>query len=168
MTDTGINLEHENNTEKNSLAEFLLVRHYYQVPLGKLATGHLVIGASVNDVPGTFIVDSGASTTVVDEKNIELFKLNAVVDAETGAGAGGSGLTVYASSGNRLSINEFHVFPFNIAAMNFEHVNIGLQQVGVSEMIHGVIGADLLDETKAVIDYAGRHLYLKMKQEDMP
>ena len=153
----------EDTFQKNLLAEFLLGLQYLQVPLDKLATGHLVIDASINGIPGSFILDSGAGATVVDEKYIELFRLNVVVDDAKGAGAGGTGLTVYSSSDNRLSINEFHIFPFKIAAMTFEHVNAGLQEVGVSETIHGVIGADLLEEAKAIIDYAGRHLYLMRK-----
>ena len=153
----------ENTFEKKSLAEFLFQNNYQQVSLNKLATGHLLIGASINDVPGVFILDTGASTTVIDEKNIELFGLNVVMEDIKGAGAGGGGLTVYSSSDNKLSINESHIFPFKVAAMNFEHVNAGLQDHGVSEIIHGVLGADFLEEAKAIIDCSGKHLYLMMK-----
>src|SRR4051812_2813265 len=101
----------ENMIEKESLAEFLYRKNYQQVSLIKLATGHLLIEASINDVAGVFILDTGASTTVVDEKNVELFRLNVVMEDAKGAGAGGGGLTVYSSSDNKLSINEFHISP---------------------------------------------------------
>jgi len=153
----------ENIFEKESLAEFLFRKNYQQVSLIKLATGHMLIEASINDVPGVFILDTGASTTVVDEKNIKLFGLKVVMEGIKGAGAGGGGLTVYSSSDNKLSINEYHISPFKLAAMNFEHVNTGLQDHGVSEIIHGVLGADLLEEANAIIDCSGMHLYLMMK-----
>jgi len=163
MTQPGMEGNEENIFEKKSLAEFLIGHNYHQVRLDKLATGHLVIEAAINDVPGVFILDTGAGTTVVDEKNIELFRLNVVMENVKGAGAGGGGLTVYSSADNKLSINEFHIFPFKLAAMSFEHVNTGLQDHGVIDIIHGVLGADLLEEANAIIDCSGLHLYLRMK-----
>ena len=163
MLHPGMEINKENIFKKKSLAEFLLRNNYHQVSLNKLATGHQVIEASINEVPGIFILDTGASVTVVDEKSIELFRLNVVVEDAKGAGAGGGGLTVYSSSDNKISINEFQIFPFKIAAMSFEHVYAGLREQGVSETIHGVIGVDLMEEAKAVIDYAGKHLYLMTK-----
>jgi len=163
MTHPGMEVNKENIFKKKSLAEFLFHNNYHQVPLKKLGTGHLLIDVSINDVPGVFILDTGASTTVVDEKNIELFRLKVVMEDTKGAGAGGGGLTVYSSDDNKLSINEFHISPFKLAAMSFEHVNTGLQDHGVSEIIHGVLGANLLEEAKAIIDCSGMHLYLVMK-----
>ncbi len=163
MTNTDMEVNKENILEKKSLAEFLALNNYQQTPLTKLATGHLLVEASINDVPGIFILDTGASTTVIDEKNIELFGLTVVVEDEKGAGAGGAGLTVYSSSDNKLSIGEFQVSPFKLAVMNFEHVNTGLQDHGVSEIIHGVLGADLLEEAQAIIDCFSRHLHLMKK-----
>jgi len=163
MINPGMEVNKENILEKDSLAEFLFQKNYQQVSLIKLATGHLLIEASINDTPGVFILDTGASTTVIDEKNIELFRLSVIMEDVKGAGAGGGGLTVYGSTDNKLSINEFHISPFKVAAMNFEHVNTGLQDHGVNEIIHGVLGADLLEEAKAIIDCSGRHLYLMMK-----
>jgi len=151
----------EIENENNLLAEFLSGRRYQQASLRKLATGHLLIEACINDIPGAFILDTGAGATVVDEKNIEFFRLNATVDSVTGAGAGGTGLTIYSSFDNSILINEFYISPSKVAAMNFEHVNTGLQQYGVKETIHGVIGADLLEQANAIIDFAGMSLYLR-------
>ena len=68
MTQPGMEGNEENIFEKKSLAEFLVGHNYHQVRLDKLATGHLVIEAAINDVPGVFILDTGAGTTVVDKK----------------------------------------------------------------------------------------------------
>ena len=56
----------EKENENNLLAEFLSGRHYQKVSLRKLATGHLLLEACINDIPGAFILDSGAGATVVD------------------------------------------------------------------------------------------------------
>ena len=117
MTHPGMEINKENIFEKILLAEFLSNHRYHQVSLKKIETGHLVMEALINDIRGTFILDTGAGGTVVDEKNIELFRLNVIIEDIKGAGAGGGGLTVYSSSDNKLSINEFHVFPFKIAAI---------------------------------------------------
>src|SRR5688572_288790 len=118
MTHSGMERKKEDALEKISLADFLAAHHYRQSSLRKLVTGHLVTEVFINDVPGLFILDSGAGATVVDEKWIELFRLRAIVDTVTGAGAGGTGLTVYSSFDNRISISEFYISPFKIAAMN--------------------------------------------------
>ena len=50
------------------------------------------------------------------------------------------------------------------------HVNTALTQHGVKE-VHGIIGADVLDKGKAVIDYDKLVLYLKKpkkKNEKLP
>lgn len=83
------------------------------------------------------------------------------IDAVTASGAGGSGLAVYSAVNSKLQIGNFSLASFKISVMNQEHVNTGLMQLGVTDIVHGVIGADLLERANAVIDYSEKHLYLK-------
>jgi hypothetical protein len=144
-----------------SLADYLIDHGYQPVDLITLPSGHLLIHATINEAPGVFILDSGAGGTVLDAIKTEKFKLNSVLENMTGAGAGGSGLTVYTAANNLVSIGGFHVEDLTIASMNLEHVHEGMRQLGVDQDIDGVLGADILDRGKAVIDYATKRLYLK-------
>lgn len=151
--------------QENSLSQFLTSQNYHEVRLRKLPTGQMGLAIFLNNMPGLFILDTGASITVVDEKQKDLFKLQLTLPEEgfnSGAGAGGSGLAVYSADNNKLQIGDLFFEPFKISAMDFGHVNTGLQQLGIQEVIHGVIGADILEPRQAVIDYASKCLYLKV------
>lgn len=50
------------------LHRYLVAQGYKAIALTKLGIGHLVMKASVNGVDGTFILDTGAGGTVIDEK----------------------------------------------------------------------------------------------------
>lgn len=149
------------NWSNDSLTKFLLTHSYHRVKLRKLSTGHLVLRASLNKVDGLFILDSGAGATVIDEAQKKLFRLKLIKENNIGAGAGGSGLTVYRSDRNKIKLGNFSLAPFSLAVMDLSHATMGLKQHGVRRTIHGVIGADVLESGKALIDYAGKYLYLR-------
>jgi predicted aspartyl protease len=146
---------------KTIISSFFKQHNYKKVKLSKLLTGHITLPAKINNQPGLFILDSGASATVVDFIHAPLFKLNTYQDSETGAGAGASGLLVHAADNNQLKIASFTLKNLRIAAMDLQHVTAGLQQYGVTQLIHGVIGADFLQQANAVIDYKSMQLFIK-------
>jgi predicted aspartyl protease len=146
---------------ETGIAEFFTTKGYTAITLGKLITEHITVTAKINNREGLFILDSGAGSTVVDEKHREYFHLTTYVDSIKGAGAGGSELTVHAADNNELSVSTVTLPGIKLSAMNLEHVTAGLKQYGVTENIHGVIGADFLKKTNAVIDYKTMQLYIK-------
>ncbi len=148
---------------KTIISNFFREHNYAKVKLGKLVTGHITLQAKINKVTGLFILDSGASATVIDETFNEYFKLITYEDSMKGAGAGASGLLVHASDNNTLKIATLKLSNMRLATMNLQHVTIGLQEFGVTEIIHGVIGADFLQEANAVIDYKSMQLFIKVK-----
>jgi len=64
------------------------------------------------------------------------------------------------SDKNNLKIEKFELNELNLMLMNLDHVNNAFESMGL-EKIDGVIGADILTNNKAIIDYSNLILYLK-------
>jgi predicted aspartyl protease len=57
------------------IAEFLTSIGYVAIPLRQNVAGQLLIDAKINDVDGTYILDTGAGQTVVDAKHADSLRL---------------------------------------------------------------------------------------------
>lgn len=123
-------------------------------------TGHFKVNAKINGAKGSFIVDTGASHTVIDEMSSEKFKLKFSGASKTAGGLGTSGLQTKRSTGNKIEINDFAISRVPLTALSLQHVNDALEKHG-SPKIDGVIGADILKKHSAIIDYKGKAIYLK-------
>jgi predicted aspartyl protease len=146
---------------------FLARRGYLAIPIVQNATGLLLVTVVVNDVPGLFILDTGAGISVVESNHAERFKLNLQNDdtSFTGAGAGGQGLKVIPSTGNKIEIGDYTITDLTLSTMSLEHVSQALAELGANEEILGIIGVDILKPARAIIDYSSMTLYLSLKSE---
>lgn len=142
------------------LDKMLLRKGFIKIKLNKINTNHFELKATLNEVNSSFILDTGASSSCVDIGLAELFKLT-VEDSETkAAGAGGTGMETKISTKNILKINSWEFYNFEIVLLDLTHVNTALKNHKAKE-IHGIIGADILEKGKAIIDYEKKCLYLK-------
>ena len=144
------------------MTAFLSKKGYDAIPISQNASGLLLISVNVNGTTGLFILDTGAGVSVVDSKHVDLLNLN-LEKAETsftGAGAGGQGLEVVPTKGNRIEIGNYVVSNSALAVMSLEHVSQALAQLGCKEEFLGAIGVDILKPGKAIIDYGTMTLYL--------
>lgn len=148
----------KNTNNSKDLATFLKNKNYVAVPLNKYPTGHLYLSATINDTLGIFILDTGAGGTVVEEKREEKFKLSSEKSDIKAVGAGASNMNI------KTTIAAVKLADYNseltIHLMNLDHVNNAFKQLGLEE-IDGVIGADILTNGKAIIDYENLILYLQ-------
>ena len=143
-----------------NLNSILKRKGYTKVKLKKINTNHYELKATLNDVKGRFILDTGASNSCVDIHLAEKFKL-AVKDSKTKAsGAGATGMETKISSGNNLKINRWKLMEFTIVQLDLTHVNTALTEHN-AKAVDGIIGADILEKGKAIIDYRKHRLYLK-------
>lgn len=134
---------------------------YTAIPMTRHGDAHLTVELHVNDVPGTFILDTGAGRTVIDRAAQSRFdEGREVVAGGVATGAGGSGLAIAALPGNRLRIGDYHDDAFNVHFLALDHVNAAFSQRGQAP-VDGVIGADVLVRGGAVIDYPNMRLYLR-------
>ncbi len=159
--DTNINVHNYNNLS-NMVLDDILVGHqnYLKIPLTKTSSGLLLITTHVNKCVGKFILDTGANTTVLEEKSKQKFQLQIEPTHKTATGAGGTGLAIQFSGGNTLEIGQLVIEDFTICLMNLDHVNRAFGCMGL-ESIDGVIGADILNAKEGIVDYSNHALYLR-------
>lgn len=123
-------------------------------------TQHLLIKASINGVKGNFILDTGASNSCVGFESIELFQLTAGSSTTKAAGAGATGMFTQIAKDNILQLGRWKDPEFHLVIFDLSHVNEALRQYK-AKPVQGIIGADVLLEGKAIIDYYNHCLYLK-------
>ncbi|WP_281634532.1 retropepsin-like aspartic protease [Flavobacterium luteolum] len=143
-----------------NLHEILKKENYKKIKFKITKTQHLQIKAKINGISGNFILDTGASNTCVGFESIERFELSAKNSKTKASGAGGTGMTTQISSKNKLQLGSWKNKDFNIVIFDLSHVNEALESFK-AKAVHGIIGADVLLEGKAIIDYFNHYLYLK-------
>jgi predicted aspartyl protease len=143
-----------------NLHEVLKKEKYKKIKFKVIKTQHLLIKAKINDVSGNFILDTGASNSCVGFESIELFALNAKKSKTRASGAGGTGMKTQISSHNKLQLGSWKNQDFNLVIFDLSHVNEALEAYK-AKPVHGIIGADVLLEGKAIIDYYNHCVYLK-------
>ena len=133
---------------------------FYRIPLKKLKSGHYKFSAKVNSISGNFILDTGASTSCIGFENSSFFYLNNEESAIKAAGAGAINMKTEIARNNTIKIGHWKLLSIDFVLFDLSHVNEALQQVEENP-VHGIIGADFLKRTRAVIDYGRNCLYVK-------
>ncbi len=142
------------------LRKFLEDQGFYRIPLKKLATGHYLFSAKINNVSGDFILDTGASTSCVGFIDSEHFLLISEESIIKAAGAGAINMETMLSRKNEFAINHWAINNMDFVLFDLSHVNEALSQVSEGP-VHGIIGADFLKQYRAVIDYGRNCFYVK-------
>ena len=150
----------ETENQKFNLESYLTKDNYVRLELKKMPSGHLHIFGQINGVNGNFILDTGAGATLIEEKNKGKFQMLTKESEKQAAGAGGIGMKMQTSDNNTLKIGKLKLTEQNLMLMNLDHVNHAFESMGL-EKVDGVIGADILTDRKAIIDYSNLILYLK-------
>lgn len=143
-----------------SLKKFLKDKGYIRVPLSATKTNHLEIEAKINGIEGRFILDTGASSTCIGLDSIEHFKLRTQESEIKASGAGASNMLTQISKKNSIEISEWFHKKIKIVLFDLSHVNDALTRHDALP-VHGIIGADILKKSKAVIDYHKKAVFLK-------
>ncbi len=134
------------------------------VRLKRIATGQLVLPATVNGVKGIFVLDTGSGNTIIDVLKKDKFKITEAdicPTTETAVGAGASGIalelaTVRTFSAARRRMRNVMVFLMDMSNVNNEFTAAGMRN------IDGILGSDILFAHNAVIDYGS--MTLKMNK----
>lgn len=142
------------------LRTFLEAQGFYRIPLKRIATGHYLFSASINDVPGQFILDTGASTSCVGITDSSHFRLISEESIIKAAGAGAINMETMFSRKNKFTTGKWVVKNMSFVLFDLSHVNQALQQVE-EDPIHGIIGADFLKLHRSVIDYGRNCFYVR-------
>jgi len=142
------------------LQDFLKGKKYKKIKFTVLKTQHLMIKAKLNSFSGNFILDTGASNSCVGIEGIEKFELFAEFSETKAAGAGATGMETQISKSNKLQLGRWKYDNLNLVVFDMSHVNEALKSYK-TKPVDGIIGADILLNGKAIIDYYNHYLYLK-------
>ena len=155
-----INPNGASSAVSQSLANFLATRGFTRIPMRLNANDHFDVEGALNSHETKFIVDTGSANTLVDTQ--VAVKSGTGVTALAGYGAGGAGGLV--EGVNRTAVKELAIGNFKLAnaAVVVAHVSGEvLLSKSTTESNAGVLGQDYLSTNFAVIDTAGKALYLR-------
>ena len=143
-----------------NLKTLLSDKGYVIINLKKIATNHFELKAKINGIKGRFILDTGASNSCVDLSLADKFKLQ-LNDSETkAAGAGAVGMDTKIAHANVLKIDKWKFKNTSLVLLDLSHVNTALTE-HKAKAVDGILGADILEKGKAIIDYKKKRLFLK-------
>ena len=143
-----------------SLRKFLEDQSFQRIPLKKLKTGHYQLRLKINGNSGDFILDTGASTSCIGFDSVSHFTLLSEESEIKAAGAGALDMETKIAKNNLLEIGKSRLKGIDIILFDLSHVNGALQQVD-EKGVHGILGADLLKQLRAVIDYGRNCFYIR-------
>jgi len=142
---------------KNS---FLKSIGYKSVKLKLLKTNHYLLKACINGVEGKFILDSGASSSCICLSLENKFKISSKKNKIKASSATSNMEDTRLSKNNTIELRKWRS-KINLVSIDMTHINRVLNEK-VTESVDGIIGADVLKKSKALIDYESNKLYLKL------
>ncbi len=154
-----------NPEEAGTVDHAMCLLGFAAVPLREVSTGHHLVEATLNGEKGSFVLDTGANATVLDAGHVQRFRVGGRSGGSGGAiGVGGGG------SANQVGITSLRVGPVDIRQRRIVTTDLS-QLLGVMSRItgrtvYGIIGQDVLQEHRAIIDVARPMLYLMEQDRD--
>ena len=143
-------------TLKNLLQSQGYIKH--QIRLSK-KTGHIVTKAVINGHMGRFIIDTGASANCINQELYKEFQLETEFMERQISTASGN-LRPRLSKSNTLELGEWSDEDVSFLSMDMTHINLALKSEKMKS-IQGLLGAEFLIASKAVIDYRSSSIFLK-------
>lgn len=143
-----------------SLKKHLKKAGYKAIDLKKTKTNHFELKAMINGIKGRFILDTGASNSCVGFDEADFFGLNTEASDHKATGAGSNDIETQISTKNKLNIDGYTLKKVDLVLLDLSHINNALLQQE-AKAVNGIIGADILERSKAVIDYKKKRLFLK-------
>jgi hypothetical protein len=122
---------------------------------------HLLVTAVVGCIEGDFIVDTGASITVVDQGTPFSYEPLEDVRGINSGGIGGEIGEVRLVSLPALQVGGHAIEHVRVALLDLQYVNT-LYRDRLQRRVAGLLGCDFLMEHHATIDYENRRLTLKV------
>lgn len=146
--------------EADAVRAFFSDQGFTTFKLTKLPTGHEIIDVVINGQAGTFVLDSGASATVVRHDRLTKFGLATTTGEQQGSGAGGNiaitrhPIESFVLGGRAVPLKQVY-------GTNLDSVVAGLKAATGTE-VDGVVGQDILSGFSGIINIGSSELYLKL------
>ena len=153
--------------EAGTVDHALCLLGFSAVPVRTVNPGHHLIEASINGQSGNFVLDTGANVTVISASQVERFGLSS--DANV-LGPGAARPAGAFGNARQVSIDSFQIGPITVRQSHIVTADIdqllgALGTISGSE-VSGIIGQDVLNEHRAIIDVSRPMLYLMEEDRD--
>jgi hypothetical protein len=143
-----------------TLNNFLKESGYMKANLDFLKTKHYSLEAKINGIKGKFILDSGASNSCICTTLESNFNIISKETTEKASSATNEISNTKVSRNNTIQIGKWEN-KINLITFNMIYINNSLNEKKI-DSVSGIIGADVLKKSKAVLDYKSNKLYLKL------
>ncbi len=122
---------------------------------------HLKVNVKVNGKKAVMILDTGASRSVFDETRIASFigEINIEDHNRLSSGLGTNTMTSKKVVLKKIQLGELILKEYQATILDLQHVNESYLKLEL-DPVDGVLGGDILNDYKAVIDYAKKELIL--------
>lgn len=123
---------------------------------------HLFIDCIIGRKKARFLIDTGASKTVMDKGEVQKYvKLKEIVLHEAHSiGLGAQNMQTEITFIKTIKLNQVKLTNTEVAVLDLAHVNQTYQMLKIPQ-IAGVLGSDLLLKLNAVINYPKKQLKIK-------
>ena len=143
-----------------TLNKFLKESGYFCIKLQFLKTKHYLLEAKINGTLGKFILDTGASNSCICNSLENIFNIISKETIEKASSATSEIINTKVSRNNTIQIGKWKN-KINLISFNMNHINQALEEKKI-DLIDGIFGADILKNSKAILDYKSDKLYLKL------
>jgi hypothetical protein len=143
-----------------TLNKFLKESGYISIKLNFLKTKHYSLEANINGINGKFILDTGASNSCICSSLENNFNIISKKTIEKASSATSEINNTKISKNNTIQIGKWEN-KINLIIFDMSHINHALDEKKINP-IDGIIGADILKKSKAILDYKSNKLYLKL------
>ena len=117
---------------------------------------HIIVSLQIGSIEGDFIIDTGASVTVIDKLTPFSYEpLDDVSEINSG------GVCVQLVNITALQIDNHTIENIHAAVIDLQYVN-SLYDKHLQRRVAGLLGSDFLVRHEAVIDYGNKELTLKV------
>ena len=147
-------------TPSSAINSVLRDRGYVGIPTRRLKSGHYQALAQVGGQQLSLLIDSGASTSILDNATAVRLGLSLRRSRTRVSGLGAPAQRALSGRLDDVRLGGLHLDSLPVVVLDLSHVNQSLRDEGI-ELADGVIGADLLAEREAVFDFTSGVLYLR-------
>jgi clan AA aspartic protease (TIGR02281 family) len=150
----------QRTTSSSAINSVLRDRGYVGIPTRRLKSGHYQAMAEVDGQRLSLIIDSGASTSILDNGSAVRLGLSLRRSRTRVSGLGAPAQRALSARLDDVRLGALRLDSLPVMVLDLSHVNQSLQDEGI-ELADGVIGADFLAERQAVLDFTSGVLYLR-------
>lgn len=149
-------------TARPSSAMHSLLRDngYVGIPTRRLKSGHYQAAVDADGKRLLLIVDSGASTSVLDNASAVRLGLSVRRGRARVWGLGAPSQRALSATLEDVRIGGLRLDSIPVVVLDLSHLNQSLRDDGI-ELADGVLGADVLAQRGAVFDFTSGVLYLR-------